>query len=102
MRRLARRRTGGGVGKYPIVTFDWIDSSTTHGWNDLEECDFATSQACHSAGFLIHESEDSYLIADSITDESEKPNIRDHPFLCPHAVPKVAVSNFRVLVDGRS
>lgn len=86
--------------RYPVVAFDWLDSSTTHGWNDLEECAFEASQRCHSVGFLIHEDDEMFVIVDSICDVSGKPGIREHPFHCPHAVPKVAVANFRVLMKA--
>ena len=88
--------------KYPIVSFDWIDSSTAHGWNDLEEADLGTGMSCHSAGFLIDENEEAYMLADAIADVSARASIGDHPFHCPHAVPKVAVKNFKVLVEADS
>ena len=83
--------------KYPIVTFDWADSSTTHGWNDIEEAGEWECMRCHSVGFLIAEDGEKYVIAASVADESGSKGLRDHPFHCPQAIPKVVVTNFRVL-----
>ena len=54
---------------------------------------------CHSVGFLIDEDDEKYVITVSVADETGSKGIRDHPFHCPQAIPKVAVTNFRVLAN---
>ena len=87
------------IRRYPIVTFNWLDSSTTHGWNDEAEAE-KPMMDCLAAGFLVRETADYYMIADAVTDETDDPGVRDHPWHCPQAIPKVVVSNFRVLLEA--
>ena len=52
---------------------------------------------CLAAGFLVKETETYYMVCQLVGEQSESPHIRDHPWHSPQAIPKVAVTNFRVL-----
>jgi hypothetical protein len=54
--------------KYPLIRLDWIDAeSGAAEWIEPSEID-GTLPAVTTIGFLIKETEDTYIIASTITD----------------------------------
>lgn len=78
---------------YPIERVTWVDSASIDAWHSLEELKRLTSEvyACVSVGYLVHETEDSIVVA-STTGEQER--------LCSAMqIPKVAILR-RELIDA--
>ena len=75
---------------YPLVELEWVDSATLAGWRAVSTEHPVVS--CFTAGYLVSEHDDRYVVAAAIDGEGECASVM--------VIPKVAVTKFTVLRES--
>ncbi len=74
------------IPKHKLVLIEWVDSMGSPGWHASHELKTMTVCTCQTAGFIVDEDMDSYVVALSCTvDEGAR------PFADLIAIPRIAV-----------
>lgn len=81
---------------YPMVRVEWLDSTTNHGWSHPDARNF--NLRCVTVAFLLEETEDRLLIADSIGLSGDSDPGNNH---CPQEIPLCAVTRMVYLTEKR-